>query len=180
MRYETLSPEQARDYYALDMRPEMCRKIHERFPEVNVLEADCQEPLDFPDGFFDRILAIHVLEHLPDLPRAIQEIYRLCDKKRGRFCVIIPCQGGKAYAFCSKISAQRMWKKRYHLPYSMFIGREHLSVPEEVLEEIHPYFKTERRSFFPLRVPAIFCNLVIGYTFVPRATPLAQKKEVHQ
>ena len=35
------------------------------------------------DGYFDRILAVHVLEHLPNLPAAIRECYRLCNKTKG-------------------------------------------------------------------------------------------------
>ena len=39
----------------------------------------------FADGFFDRSIAVHVLEHLPNLPAAIREVYRLLDRERGEF-----------------------------------------------------------------------------------------------
>ena len=54
-------------------------------PGVNTICADCQTRMPFDDGYFDRILAVHVLEHLPNLPAALDEIYRLCNKKTGHF-----------------------------------------------------------------------------------------------
>ena len=55
--------------------------------------SDCQQRMDFPDGFFDRYLAIHVLEHLPNLPGAVREAWRLLNKERGRMLVVIPTEG---------------------------------------------------------------------------------------
>ena len=66
------------------------RRIH---PKIQVVVGDCQERLDFPDGKFDRVLAVHVLEHLPNLPAAVRELYRLVDKQRGQFEVVIPSRG---------------------------------------------------------------------------------------
>src|SRR5271154_3424431 len=76
--HERLSPQQRRQYYALELRPNMCAAISERFPDINVVKGDCQQKLGFPNEFFERILAIHVLEHLPNLPAAIAEAHRVC------------------------------------------------------------------------------------------------------
>ena len=56
-----------------------------RFPRIKAVTGDCQQRLDFADGYFDRILAVHVLEHLPNLPAAVREMHRLCDKQSGVF-----------------------------------------------------------------------------------------------
>jgi len=167
LAYEQLSPNQRENYYALEYRASLCHEIAQRFPEIRVVQGDCQKRLDFEDGFFERILAIHVLEHLPDLPRAIQELHRLCDKTRGVLTVVIPCEGGWAYSLGRLLSAKRLWTKHHTEPYDVFIKREHLSVPGEILEELAPYFRIEHRTFFPLRIPAVFCNLVIGLTCRP-------------
>jgi len=159
--------EQQQGYYALDFRDNMCRQIHERFPNVHVVAADCQKPLPFPDNSFDRVLAIHVLEHLPDLPAAIREVHRVC-RPTGRLSVLIPCEGGFAYGIARRISAQRLFEKRYHQSYRWWVEREHINLPHEVIEELQPYFKIEHRSYFPLPLPFIWCNLVSGMTLLPK------------
>ena len=165
--YEKLSMEQQQGYCALDFRDNMCRQIHERFPNVHVVAADCQKPLPFPDNSFDRVLAIHVLEHLPDLPAAIREVHRVC-KPTGRLIVLIPCEGGFAYGIARRISAQRLFEKRYHQSYRWWVEREHINLPNEVIEELQLYFKIEHRSYFPLPLPFIWCNLVSGMTLRPK------------
>ena len=167
--HEPLTEEQERHYYALELRPNMAQAITQRFPKVNAIVGDCQQRLDpFPDGYFDRILAIHVLEHLPNLPAAVREAYRLCDKERGVFSVVIPCEGSPAYTLARRISAQRVFERRYKQPYHWFISREHINRPHEIMEELKPYFATAGRSFFPLLLPSVTCNLVIGLTLRPR------------
>ena len=168
LEYEKLEAEQQRDYVALDLRQNMADKIIERFPRVQTLVGDIQKGLNFDDGYFDRILAIHVLEHLPDLPAAIEEIYRLCDKEKGELSVVIPCEGGFSYSMARKISAQRIFEKRYNQSYKWFISREHINYPSEILEELKRKFIIKHQSFFPFHVPIITINLVIGYTLVPR------------
>src|SRR5579884_3615998 len=166
--YEKLTPEQERGYYALELRENMSRRIGERFPRINTVTGDCQEKLPFADGWFDRILAIHVLEHLPNLPAALRELYRVCDKESGQLCVVIPCEGSMAYGLARRLSAQRIFEKRYRQPYKWFISREHINRPGEILAELGVYFDVVGRSFFPIPLPLVFCNLVIGLTLRPK------------
>src|SRR6266566_3659179 len=168
LHYEQLSPDQERGYHALELRENMAQRIRERFPNINVVTGDCQKRLDFDDGYFDRILAIHVLEHLPNLPATVREAHRVCDKHKGRLHVVIPCEGSMAYTLARRISAQRIFEKRYQQSYRWFIEREHINRPREILEELGAYFTVVRRSFFPIPIPLIFCNLVIGLTLQPR------------
>jgi SAM-dependent methyltransferase len=168
LEYEKMTLEQERNYHALELRENMSREIRRRFPHVRTITGDCQERLPFEDGTFDRILAIHVLEHLPNLPAAVRELHRVCDKERGFFSVVIPCEGSPAYTLARRCSAQRIFEKRYRQPYRWFIEREHVNVPAEILGALAPYFTVAHRSFFPFPVPLEFCNLVIGLTLKPR------------
>jgi ubiquinone/menaquinone biosynthesis C-methylase UbiE len=172
LEYETLTPEQEANYHALELRENMSREIRRRFPGVRTVTADCQQRLPFPDGYFDRVLAVHVLEHLPDLPAAVREMYRVCDKERGVVSIVIPCEGGLAYALARRISAQRIFEKRYKQSYQWFIEREHLNRPAEILGLLDRYFTKTGAKYFPLAVPFVFCNLVIGVTLEPRKEPL--------
>jgi len=167
--YEKLTDEQRRNYYALELRENMAAEIRRAFPGVNTLVGDCQTELDFPDGAFDRVVAVHVLEHLPNLPVCIREMHRLLDKQRGQFLVVIPTEGSPAYTLARKISAERLYRKYYGGDYSWFYKREHINLPHEILEELAPYFSVETRRFFPLSMlPTTLCNLCIGLSLVPR------------
>lgn len=168
LHYEHLTAAQESEYYALELRENMSQRIKERFPRINVVIGDCQERLNFPDGYFDRVLAIHVLEHLPNLPSAVREAHRVCDKDRGEFHAVIPCEGSVAYTLARRASAQRIFEKRYRQSYRWFIEREHINKPLEIVTELQQFFSVVRRVFFPIPVPLIFCNLVIGLTLKPK------------
>jgi SAM-dependent methyltransferase len=173
LHYEKLTAEQEENYYANEFRENMAARIRKTFPRVRTVVGDCQQRFDFADGFFDRVIAIHVLEHLPNLPATIRECYRLINKKNGRFLVVIPCEGSPLYSLARKVSAERVYKKRYGGSYKWFYTREHINLPREILEETYPYFTIENRSYFPLPfLPFIITNLVIGLSLAPRANPL--------
>lgn len=173
LHYEKLTAEQEQHYYALELRENMAAEIRKNFPRIKAIVGDCQARLDFPDGSVDRYLAIHVLEHLPDLPACLREAYRLLDKTRGQLLVVIPCEGSPAYGLARKLSAERVYKKHFGGDYSWIPRREHINRPHEILAELDPYFTIETRRFFPLPfLPFVFSNLCIGLCLAPRATPL--------
>jgi ubiquinone/menaquinone biosynthesis C-methylase UbiE len=171
LRYESLTRQQEKHYVCLDIRSNMIEALKLKFPNVQSYVADCQEKIPFEDHYFDRIVAIHILEHLPNLPSAVREIYRLCHKE-GVLSVVIPCEGSLLYTLARKISAERIFKKRYKQDYKWFISREHINKPEEIFEELSPYFSVISSTYFPIPLKLKFCNLCIGATLRPRSTPL--------
>jgi SAM-dependent methyltransferase len=168
LSYERLSAEALSNYYAMDLRANMAEGLRRAFPGVNAIVGDCQRTQPYADGFFDRIVAIHVLEHLPNLPAAIRELHRLCHPDRGMLQVVIPCEGSLAYGLARRVSAQRIFEQRYHQPYKWFISREHINLPAEIMEELDPYFSMSRRTYFPFPVPILAFNLFIAFTMRPK------------
>ncbi len=162
------------EYHALELRPEIADEIRRRHPQVEVVTADCQKSIPFPDGFFDRVIAIHVLEHLPNLPAALKEIHRTL-RPGGEFGAVIPCEGGLAYGFARLISSKRIFEKRYKMSYDFCIRSEHVNRPREIMEELAPHFETRDTSFFPLKIPSITINLVIGLVLTPRVSPASPR-----
>src|SRR5262245_13552552 len=71
LKYEDLSKQ---DYHCLEYREEVCKELRNRFEADRVVCGDIQARQPWGDGYFDRIVAIHVLEHLPNLPAAVDEV----------------------------------------------------------------------------------------------------------
>jgi SAM-dependent methyltransferase len=163
LTFESLENQQ---YIAMELRPELAKALKAKYPLVETLVGDCQERIDFPDCYFDRVLAIHVLEHLPNLPKALDEIKRILHPT-GKFSVVIPCEGGIAYTLARNISARRIFEKRYKQKYDWFVASEHINLPAEIIAELEQRFKIIHRSYFPLVAPITTLNLVIGLTLVP-------------
>jgi len=62
---------------------DFARKNH---PNIEFISADARK-LPFKNGQFDVIVAVEVLEHIPQNERAVREVYR-CLAKNGRFIVV--------------------------------------------------------------------------------------------
>src|SRR5579883_1409309 len=58
------------DYVALEASAELAAQIPRR-EGLSVVVGDCEQPLPWADDWFDRVVAIHVLEHLYNLPAAL-------------------------------------------------------------------------------------------------------------
>ena len=71
---------------------------------------------------------------------------------------------GIAYGFARKISTERVFRKRYRMPYGWFIHREHVNSPEEILTLLRERFTPLHIEYWPLRVPVMNLNLCIGAT----------------
>lgn len=164
IRYEDLT---SQHYTAIELREEMAVAITRDFPAVRAMVADCQTRLPIDSDSVDRVIAIHVLVHLPDLPAALAEVHRIL-RSDGSFQVCIPCEGGFAYALGRRLSAERIFRKRYNMDYRWFVESEHINLPSEILLELDRLFFVRDRTYFPLRVPIVSANLVIGLDLTPR------------
>ncbi|HMD57224.1 MAG TPA: class I SAM-dependent methyltransferase [Solirubrobacteraceae bacterium] len=165
LRYEDLFTQ---DYHAVELREDMAKAIRRDYPSVVTVVADCQQRLPYEDGTFDRALAIHVLEHLPDLPAALSEIRRLL-KPSGVFSVVIPCEGGLGYALGRRVTTQRAFERRYKTSYKWHIESDHVNKAREILPELRARFDVTDSTYFPMRVPLVDLNLIIGLTCVRRS-----------
>jgi SAM-dependent methyltransferase len=163
IRHERLERQQ---YYAIELRDELAATISERFPTVMTLVADCQKRLPFDDGFFDRVLAIHVLEHLPNLPAALDEIARVLARD-GQFTAVIPCEGGFVYSLARRVTSKRLFEREFGRDYDWFIRFEHINLPWEIVSELKKRFRISETRYFPFRIRSVKPNLVIGLRMRP-------------
>jgi SAM-dependent methyltransferase len=153
------------DYHCIELREKMAAEIRMRFPAATVTAASCQERTQYEDGYFDRAIAVHVLEHLPDLPSAISELHRLL-RVGGILSIVIPCDPGIAYEFARQISSARIFRQRYKMPYMWLMRREHINSPAEIISTLRGGFHEIDRSYFPLGlIPIVSANLCLGITY---------------
>ena len=54
---------QKKNYYAMDIRQNLLQIISKEHPEINTILGDCEKKINFENNFFDRVIAIHILEH---------------------------------------------------------------------------------------------------------------------
>jgi SAM-dependent methyltransferase len=168
LAFEPLSKQ---EYHCIELRQNMADVLKERYPGVTAVVGDCQRHIPYEDNYFDRVVVIHVLEHLPDLPSALVEAARVL-KPGGIFSVVFPCDPGLAYGLARKISAERIFRARYHLPYGWLIRREHVNSPSEILYVIAQHFDIFDRTYYPLHIPIKDLNLCIGVSArKPRGRP---------
>ncbi len=164
LRYENL---EIQDYFCLEYREEFCKEIRKIHPPEKVFCGDIEVKQAWPDSKFDRIIAIHILEHLKNLPVALMEIRRLL-KSDGVFDVVIPCEGTLAYSIARKISAERLFRSHFKMDYTPIVRNEHVSEYHELRQCILKYFTLEKSVMYPLRIPLAAVNIVEGLRLRPK------------
>lgn len=129
--------------------------------------ADAEVELPFPDDHFDRVLAIHCLEHMPNLPAALANVRRVL-KPGGSFVACIPCEDGLMHRAGRQFSARPIFERRYKTSYDWFVETEHCNLPSEILDEVRGLFRLTDTTYFPLGLPLVDLNVFIGFTATPR------------
>jgi SAM-dependent methyltransferase len=148
-------------YHCLEYNPEYCKIVQEKFPDVVVHQGDIQDRQDWAEKQFDRVIAVHVLEHLPNLPAALTEIERSL-RDGGVFDVVIPCEDGLLYTFARTITTKRIFERKFNMPFRPIIKSDHVNNAREVLFELKSRFNVQKVAYYPLLVPSTDLNLCIG------------------
>ncbi len=156
------------EYHVLEFRSEFCRSLRSLAGVAGVHESSIETRTPFPDGSFDRIVAIHVLEHLRDLPSAVDEIGRLLADD-GILDVVLPCEGGALYSLARRVSAKPMFERRFKMSYAPIIANEHVNTLEEVRFVLADAFEATITKRFPLPIAIDAVNLCVALRMRKRA-----------
>jgi len=108
-----------------------------------------------------------VVDAYPNLPGALDEVRRLLAPD-GRFVAVIPCEGGFGYSLARRFTSKRLFEREFGRDYDWFIRFEHINLPWEIEGELEKRFEVVETRYFPLRIPSVGLNLIIGLTMRPR------------
>jgi SAM-dependent methyltransferase len=155
------------EYHVLELRSEFCQRLRAQLAPERVHQGNIEERTSFPDGFFGRVVAIHVLEHIRNLPAAVAEVDRLL-APGGFFDVVLPCEGGIAYSLARAVSAKPLFERTFKMNYGPIIANEHVSTLSEIKTVFGERFRIARERHFPLGLPSDALNLCVGYRLEKR------------
>ena len=116
--------------------------------------------LPFDNNSIDRLIATHVLEHVPDPVSALQEWVRVI-RPGGVLSLILPCDPGLAWRFGRMLGPRRK-AEQAGLPYDYYMSVEHVNAIFNLRSIIQHHFPNRRERWWPLRLPAPDINLIYG------------------
>jgi ubiquinone/menaquinone biosynthesis C-methylase UbiE len=119
------------------------------------IQNACQ--LDYPDNSFDRLIATHVLEHLPE-PHLVLKEWKRVVKPEGIISILIPTDPGVAWRLGRTLGPRRQAKKR-GIAYDYIMAREHVNSCTNLVALLRHYFPTHRERWWPTRIPSVDINL---------------------
>ena len=113
--------------------------------------------LSYPNHSFDRLIATHVLEHLPN-PVSVLEQWDRVVKPGGIISILLPCDPGMLWRLGRHFGPRRNARK-HGLEYDYLQASEHINPIFNLVVFIRHHFEAIRESWYPARVPMPDLNL---------------------
>lgn len=117
--------------------------------------------LTYADQSFDRVLAVHVLEHINQPHLAIKEWLRVL-KPGGVLSILIPTDPGVAWRLGRHLGPRRSALAQ-GIAYDYVMAREHVNSCNNLIAILRHYFPNAREAWWPLPVPSIDMNLFFAF-----------------
>jgi SAM-dependent methyltransferase len=151
-------------YRCCECDPHFCEILRQELGDEPVICADIQRRVPMEGRAFDRIVAAHILEHLPDLPAALDEVSRLM-KPDAVFDVVIPCEGSPLYALGRSFTSARTFRRHFGSGFREIMRAEHVNTAGEIVDELKRRFRVEHKEYFPFssQLVGTSINLLAGF-----------------
>lgn len=146
------------EYVMTDLNPPMLKKIRDRSRAGRVTAArENAAALSFSDASFDRLIATHVLEHMPSPHEVLREWARVL-KPGGVMSLVLPCDPGVSWRIGRAIGSRGKFI-RAGIEYDYWMAREHINPINNLVPILRYYFEDVREQWLPCRVPSMDINL---------------------
>jgi len=140
-----------------DLRQEMLKSIDNSNPKVEVSVQDATK-LNFSNDEFDRVIAAHILEHLPNPHLVLREWARVL-KPGGILSILLPCDPGIAWRLGQSLRSKSNFSS-VGLNYDYINAREHINSIGNLRVLIDFYFPENKKvQWEPLKIPYYDLNL---------------------
>lgn len=150
-------------YVMTDLNPPMLqsaqkRSLHGTGKGKVVAEVQDATALTYADESFDRVIAAHVLEHLPEPYKVVREWQRVL-KKGGTLSLVLPCDPGVAWRLGRAVGARKKFI-RAGIEYDYWMAREHVNAINNLAAFLDYYFPdAQPAQWKPFGIPSMDLNL---------------------
>lgn len=150
-----------REYCLTDASEAMLAQARAKYPSARypALRTERQDAkaLSYPDASFDRLIATHVLEHIPDPVTALTEWNRVV-RPGGVISLVLPCDPGMLWRLGRHFGPRRN-ARRAGLQYDYLMATEHINAIFNLVTLVRFHFADRDERWSPLRVPLADLNL---------------------
>ncbi len=149
------------EYYLTDQSDDMLDSARKKYSTVTkeklLFEKQDATRLTYPDNSFDRLIATHVLEHLPNPVSVLQEWDRLV-RNGGLISIVLPCDPGMLWRL-GRYFGPRRNARRLGMEYDYLMATEHINSIYNLVVLIRYHFPMAREVWYPVKFPLPDLNL---------------------
>jgi len=149
------------EYTLTDLDPktlDVARKKLGALPDGKVkFEAQPAGDLSYADNSFDRLIAVHVLEHIEKPHLAVQEWRRVL-KPGGVLSILIPTDPGFAWRLGRHLGPRRNAIAQ-GIAYDYVMAREHVNSSTNLIAILRHHFPQGREAWWPFPLASVDLNL---------------------
>lgn len=121
------------------------------------IEKQDATALTYPDNSFDRLIATHVLEHLPNPVNVLREWDRIV-RPNGIISIVLPCDPGMLWRLGRHLGPRQNARK-LGISYDYLQAAEHINSIFNLVVFIRHHFEAVSEFWYPARIPAPDLNL---------------------
>lgn len=137
------------------------KKIDPNLSGKVILKFHNGSNLPYKTKSIDRVIATHVLEHIPNPHLAIKEWMRVL-KPNGVLSIIIPSDPGFAWRMARFLGPRRRAIAK-GISYDYIMAREHVNSSNNLIILLRHYAKNYSEKWWPFLLPSIDINLFYAF-----------------
>lgn len=124
-------------------------------------EVQAGNNLKYEDSTFDRLIAVHVLEHISQPHLVLKEWLRVL-KHGGILSILIPTDPGLAWRLGRHLGPRRQAIEK-GIAYDYIMAREHVNPSTNLIALLRHYFPHPKEAWWPIPVPSTDLNLFFAF-----------------